>query len=155
MRNTTLLTLFLALLYFGAGEASAQCACAPDYVDITPHKEFKLADAVFVGKVAEVKKTDYDRSTGAYTEAVSFEVEKAWKRDLPAVVVITNRVDSCSNGFEEKEEWLVYAYRGRGDTLVTGCCCSRTRTLSRAGEDLREFESKGEKPRKIIKAVDR
>ena len=152
MRKTVLLILLLGIFCFGGIDTFAQCACAPEYVNITPHKEFKFANVVFIGKVIEVKKTAQDKNTGDYTEIVTFNLKKAWKRDLEAIVVITNRIDFCFNGFAEKEEWLVYAYKNQDGTLGTYCCCSRTKPLSKADEDLKEFEEKGERPRKIIKA---
>lgn len=141
--------LFIGLFYFGASETFAQCACAPQYVDITPNKEFKLADAVFIGKVIEIKKTARDKDTGNYVEAVKFEVKKAWKQDLDPFVIIRNKIQGCINGFDENEEWLVYAYKKQGGTLATHCCCSRTRLLSKATEDLKEFEAKAEQQTKI------
>jgi hypothetical protein len=148
MRTIILLTLFLGLFYFGADETYAQCTCIPEYVDITAHNKFKFAHVVFIGKVIEMKKSARDKD-GDYTEIVTFRVSKAWKRDLEPAVVITNRIDGCLNGFEEKEDWLVYAYKDRDGALGTYCCCSRTKPLSKAGEDLKEFEERGEKPKKI------
>ena len=146
MRKSILLLLLLGSFHAGARDTSAQCACATEYRDITPHKEFNLADAVFIGKVIEIKKTARDKDTGGYVETVKFEVTKAWRRDLETFVVITNKIRGCINGFEENEEWLVYAYESKGGTLGTYCCCSRTRPLAKASEDLKEFEAKGERP---------
>ena len=44
-----------------AGEARAQCSCPDEYVNITPRAEFKLAHAVFVGKVVSVNKGPRDK----------------------------------------------------------------------------------------------
>ena len=149
MRKTVRVLSLLSILYFGASETFAQCSCVAEYRDITPHKEFKLADAVFIGKVIEIKKTDRDKDTGSYVETVKFEVTKAWKQDLDAFVIIQNKIQGCVNGFDENEVWLVYAYKQQDGRLGTYCCCSRTRLLSKAAEDLKEFEVKGESPTKI------
>jgi hypothetical protein len=154
MRKSVLLLSVLGLLFTGAGETFAQCACAPEYIDIAPHKELKLADAVFTGKVVEVRKSARDEGTGSYVETVKFEVRRAWKRDLEAFVTITNEIQGCANGFGENEEWLVYAYEQEDGILSTGCCCSRTRLLSEAAEDLKEFEAKGVQPTKVRRPQD-
>jgi hypothetical protein len=152
MRKTIRILLLLGLFYSGASVTFAQCSCVAERRDITPHKEFELADAVFIGKVIEIKKTARDKDTGSYVETVKFEVRKAWKQDLDSLVIIQNKVQGCINGFDENEEWLVYAYKKQDGALGTYCCCSRTKPLSKAGEDLKEFEERGERPRKIIKA---
>ena len=148
MRKTFLPLLLLGLLCAGAGDSFAQCTCAAEYRDITPLKEFKLADVVFVGKVIEIKESPRDKDN-RYVETVKFEVGKAWKQDLERIVTITNTIRGCVKGFEEGEEWLVYAHQRRDGTLGTGCCCSRTGRLAKAAEDLREFEAEGLQPTKI------
>jgi hypothetical protein len=149
MRKAIQILLLLGLFYFGASETFAQCSCVAERRDITPRKEFKLADAVFIGKVIEIKQTVRDKDTGSYVETVKFEVRKAWKQDLDPLVIIQNKIQGCVNGFDENEEWLVYAYKKEDGTLGTYCCCSRTRLLSKAAEDLKEFEATGEQPAKI------
>ena len=151
MRKPILIVLFLCSFYFGANQTFAQCTCAPAYRNITPHNEFKLADAVFIGKVIEITKTAPDKDTHSYVETVKFEVKKAWKKDLDTSIIIRNKIRGCINGFNENEEWLVYAYKRQDGTHSTYCCCSRTRRLSKAAEDLKEFETKGEQPTKIRK----
>ena len=151
MRRTILTISFVGLSYFGRSEAIAQCTCAPAYRDITPHNEFKLANVVFIGEVIDIKKAAPDKNTGHYIETVRFKVSKAWKRDLEPSVFITNKIAGCINGFDEREEWLVYAYQNQDGTLGTYCCCSRTKPLSKATEDLKEFKEKGEKPTNILR----
>jgi len=149
MRKTIQILLLLGLFYFGASETFAQCSCVAERRDITPHKEFKLADAVFIGKVIEIKNTARDKDIGSYVETVKFEVKKTWKQDLDHFVIIQNKIRGCINGFEENEEWLVYAYKMQDGALGTYCCCSRTRLFSKAAEDLKEFEANGEQPTNI------
>jgi hypothetical protein len=151
MSKPILIILFLGFSYLGASQTFAQCTCATAYRDITPHNEFKLADAVFIGKVVEIKKTAREENTNSYVETVKFELKKAWKQDLDAFITIRNKIQGCLNGFKENEEWLVYAYKNQDGTLGTYCCCSRTTLLSKAVEDLKEFDAKGEQPTKIRK----
>jgi hypothetical protein len=149
MRKIVLAVLFLGSFCFGVADGLAQCTCAPTYQNIAAQAEFKLADVVFVGKVIEIKNSPPDKATGSYIEVVKFEVTRAWKQDLENLLTITNKVQGCINGFDENEDWLVYAYRHQDGTLGTHCCCSRTQLLSRAAKDLNEFK-KNRKPRKIL-----
>ena len=91
MRKALLLTAIIASAFVLPGEARAQCTCAPDYVNITPQKEFDLAYAVFVGKVLSVTNGPHD-SNDHYVQTVTFNVTKAWKRDLNSTVTITNSI---------------------------------------------------------------
>lgn len=146
MTKSFLLLAILGSAFLANGEARAQCSCVPEYRDITAQKEFSFAYVVFVGKVVAVTNTARDEK-GHYTETVSFQVTKAWKQDLPSDVTITNHIQGCLNGFEQNEEWLVYAYRHADGTLGTYCCCSRTKSLGKAADDLKAFVN--ERPAKI------
>ena len=138
VRNALLLIFIFGAMLLAAGQASSQCTCAEKYVNITARDEFKLADAVFVGKVMAIARTPRDKN-GVYVETVTFRVTAAWKRDLDSSLTITNTIQGCLNGFEENSEWLVYAYLSKNGTLGTHCCCSRTALLAKAGEDLKTF----------------
>ena len=147
MKKSFLLLAIFASTFLADGEARAQCSCVPEYRDITAQKEFTLAHAVFVGKVVAITKSARDEK-GNYIETVSFQVAKAWKHDLPSDLTITNHIQGCMNGFEQNEEWLVYAYKHADGTLGTYCCCSRTTLLGKAADDLKAFSN--EQPAKII-----
>jgi hypothetical protein len=151
MKRLILNLCLIVASVIGAADAIAQCTCVPTYVNITPHNEFKLASVVLIGEILEIKKTDLNMKTGHYTEIIKVKVKKAWKRDIESAVTIRNRVVGCINGFKEKEEWLLYVYKDQDGTLGTYCCCSRTRPVSKAIEDLKEFEEKGEMPAKVFK----
>jgi hypothetical protein len=110
----------------------------PVYVNITPQKEFELAYAVFVGKVVAIRKSPPDKDD-RYIETVTFEVTKAWKRDLDSSLTLVNTIAGCVNGFVENKEWLIYAYRYKDGTLASYCCCTRTTLLARADEDVKAF----------------
>ena len=130
--------------------AVAQCACAQQYIDITPHNEFKLADAVIIGEVLEITKTDEDKKTSRYTELLKVEVKQAWKMDMKSTITLRNTIIGCVNGFKVKESWLLYLYKNKDGSLATYCCCTRTRRLSDADEDLKEFKKKGETPARVL-----
>ncbi len=155
MRTAILIILFVSSLCFGTSEVFAQCSCLPSLKNLTAHKEFKLADVVFVGEVVKIKRTVRDKKTDRYTEIVTFKVKSTWKQNLEEFVIITNEISGCINGFGEKEEWLVYAYKEQNIKFHTRCCCSRTKPLSKADEDLKEFEVKGEKLTTVVKKQNR
>ena len=138
------------MFLFGAPGMLAQCACAKYPHEIKPIEEFNSADAVFIGKVIKLEKSERDEKTGSYIETVVFEVQKVWKTDLPKTVTIVNKIQGCINGFEINEQWLIYAYKKSDKTFGTGCCCSRTTSISKASEDLNEFKKNGEIEMKIL-----
>jgi hypothetical protein len=149
MRNTLFIIAIFSLVLVSAGDARGQCTCAPEYENITAREEFKLADAVFVGKVLAIKNSPRDKDDN-YVETVTFQVSEAWKQDLNSTLTITNTIDFCLNGFKENEEWLVYAYKHQdGVTLGSACCCSRTKSLTRAKDDLKTFAD--DPPAKILR----
>jgi|SRR5215213_795767 len=148
MRNALFIIAVFGSVLFGGGETRAQCTCAPQYVNITAQDEFKLAYAVFVGKVVAIKNTPHDKNDN-YVETVTFQVTKAWKHDLPSNLTLTNTIGGCLNGYKENEEWLVYAYKHRDGTLGSSCCCTRTTLLARAEDDVKTFA--GDSPAKILR----
>jgi hypothetical protein len=156
MRNIIITILFIAAFILGANTASAQCSCVNDRFSV--YDEFKYSDAVFVGKVVDVKKiegsknTDKTTNTDYYEFQVRFKIKKAWKNDLTETITITNTDDDSSH-FEIDESYLVYAKVRYDDGVLrahTGCC-TRTKRLSEATKELQEFEANGEKPTRIIK----
>ena len=149
MRNALLVMAVFGSILFSVSEMRAQCSCAREYVNITAPAEFKLAHAVFAGKVIAVEKTPTEKN-GEYTETVTFQVSKAWKQDLNSTLVLKNRIQGCLNGFRENDEWLVYVYKSQSGTLGSYCCCSRTNLLARAGEDLKALA--GYEPAKVVPA---
>jgi len=151
MRKTLLFIAMFGSTLLTANETQAQCTCIPTYVDITPRNEFNLAYAVFVGKVVAIKKSQRDKNDN-YVETTTFEVTKAWKQDVNSTVTIVNEIHGCFNGFEKNEEWLIYAYKNQDGTLGTYCCCSRTRKLANADDDLKTFAD--DPPTKVLRPQD-
>ena len=64
---------------------------------------------------------------------------KTCKQDLPASLTISKRSDGCINGWKENEGWLVYLYKPKDGKLTIYCCCTRTRPLDKAEEDVKAF----------------
>jgi hypothetical protein len=138
MRNALLVIAILGSILLTASETRAQCTCSERYVNITARDEFNLAYAVFVGKVVAIENTPRDRNDH-YVETVTFQVTKAWKHDVNSNLTITNTIQGCVNGFKENGEWLVYAYKSQDGKLGSYCCCSRTRLLAKADDDVKTF----------------
>jgi len=147
MRDTFVFIAIFGSILLTANETCAQCTCVPTYVNITARNEFNLAYAVFVGKVVAIKNTPPDKNN-QYVQTVTFQVTRAWKHDVNSSLIITNRIEGCINGFEKNEEWLVYAYKNQDGTLGTYCCCSRTRLLANADDDVKTFVD--DPPAKIL-----
>lgn len=101
----------------------------------------------FVGKVVAIENTPPDNNDH-YVQTVTFQVTRAWKHDVDSNLTITNRIDVCLTGFERNEEWLVYVYKRKDGTFETYCCCSRTRVLAKADDDLKTFVD--DPPAKIL-----
>jgi hypothetical protein len=158
--------LFGVLLAFtctyGGRDTFAQCDCAGKVSnDIrgsrysTAYEELKNSDAVFLGQVVEMKMIDRKpirEGANNYEVEIKFRVEKAWRRDLNEYVTLREYSDGCIIGFDIADRWLVYAYLDDDKIFRTGYC-TRTRVIYKNIEkDLKEFEERGEKQTKIIKA---
>src|ERR1044072_1735541 len=138
MRHTLLFIAIFGPILLSANETSAQCTCAPAYVNITARDEFNLAHTVFAGKVVAIKNTPPDKNDH-YFQTVTFLVSRAWKHDVNSNLIITNEIVGCLNGFKQNEEWLVYAYKNKDGTLQAYCCCTRTTLLTKADADMKTF----------------
>jgi hypothetical protein len=118
----------------------------------TPTGELKRSAAVFTGTVIDVTKPRPDEHTEGgrvvYEDQlyvyVKFRVEKAWKGVGKSQLTITIRAEreeyGCGYDFQAGT-YLVYADgigRGRAQKLWIGCC-TRTRRIEEAGEDLRKL----------------
>ena len=158
MRSIVIIILLACTIILGTSTAFSQCgSCIDDYFSV--YDEFKGSKAVFIGKVIEIKKIEESKNTDTATNIdyyefkVKFEVQTAWKNNLPETIIITN-IGSKNSDFKLGESYLVYAYDRHYDKenlrAHTGCC-SRTKLLSEAEEDLQEFKNKGEKPTSIIR----
>jgi len=161
MRKLILAICFISAFIFGALEVNAQCDCIGgnrenDYRGsgyATAYQEFEKSEAIFVGEFVEMKKIERPpafKSDFPYEYEIKFKVKKAWKKNLEEFISLRYWA-GCLIGFKEGEEYLVYAFVHEG--LLRTNYCSRTRLLSKAAVDLKEFEERGEKPRDIIKAL--
>ncbi len=144
MRKLFLGICAVAIFALGFVETKAQCMCAtvPGSSFYSPSKALETSDVVFTGKITEVQK-----GSSANEEKVTFKIKSVWKKDVGEKFTLTTHRDSCGFFGKVGDEYLVYAYK-RKETFTTNGC-TRTNSLENAGEDLKEFEEKGEKPIKI------
>lgn len=148
MKNLLFLAVAAAVLSIVLADPVSACSCIPP---AAPAKALEQADAVFSGKVLKIKreKSVYKKDTGvqpgpvgglfASVEAV-FEVDKTWKgTDKKTVSVFTaSNSAACGFDFQTGRSYLVYASRDDRQRLIT-TLCTRTKSLSAAGEDLKEI----------------
>jgi hypothetical protein len=154
--------LLISASAFGARDAYAQCCCMINVSEdirgsryATAYEELKNSDAVFYGQVVEMKmiaRKPVREGGDNYEVEIKFKVERAWRRDLDEYITIREYSDGCGIGFSVASRWLVYASLGDDKNLRTSYC-TRTRAADRnVDKDFKEFEEKGEKQTKIIKA---
>jgi len=129
MRRT--LIMLFALLAFTLFNPTAALACkcaAPP----APKKALEQAKAVFAGKVTKIEKAP------EYGRLIHFAVSKTWKGvDKKTVTVKTGMGGGdCGYGFTKGKAYLVYCY---GKKELSTNVCTRTRSLDRAQEDLKEI----------------
>jgi hypothetical protein len=160
-RRSILPIFFFGVILFGAFVANAQCECVGgkpenDYrgnpLYPTAYDEFKGSEAVFVGEFIDENRIEiappYKGYSFSYEYQVKFRVETAWKTKLREFVTVRMNAN-CVIGFKKGDKYLVYALGGTNHLLRIKYC-SRTRLLTKASDDLREFEANGEKPRRIL-----
>lgn len=117
----------------------------------TPSEELKRATSVFSGKVTETQRrkiTDSsDEDFGAERLYVKLKVDKWWKGSGNNEVILRTSTVYFPNGtskefgedffFNTYQNYLVYAFYYKGTLGTSGC--TRTRELSKAGDDLKEL----------------
>ncbi len=129
--------LFIAIIVFALMALSAGNALACSCVERLPCQAYGEASAVFVGTVIDsriitIKQANYGRSR----RAVRLSVDSAFRGVKGLEVEVTTGLGGgdCGFGFVPTQQYLVYASEHEGK-LSTGIC-SRTRSISRAAEDL-------------------
>jgi len=131
-----LIILATVIVFFVlSGKEVFACSCLVDNEPSNVEQiqtSYGKADAVFYGKVIEVKRqTVKDESPGASYQnlRVKFKVEKSWKGQTTREIIVRTASSSAACGFLFKagQRYLVYASRS-GDGLQT-TNCSRTSAL--------------------------
>ena len=153
---------FIFTFAFGVQDTFAQCCCFENVSEDFPgsrystaYEELKNSDAVFYGQVVEIKMIAPKpvlKGESNYEIEIKFRVEKAWRRDLNEFVTLRETYDGCIMGFSITARWLVYANLDEDKNFRTGFCTRTRSVLKNVDKDFKEFEEKGEKQTKIIKA---
>jgi len=140
----------VSVLSIGAHSAFGQCTCWPPHR--TLQEDFQRADVVFIGKVVEMQTNTMEQGDSSET-VVKVEVKKTWKEDLERFVIVKDFSEKgVTHGIELNEEWLFYAHKltDQGNDFLAWGCCSRTKLLSKAEEDLKQFRKMKAGPKKIL-----
>ncbi len=130
--------LILALItgwFVTAPAKSFACSCIPPG---TPAKALAGATAVFTGTVVDIKEPFRPMSSLDLVE-VTFQVGTVWKGPLDKTLMASTAISgaSCGFRFQEGHDYIVYAWGEESDLRVG--LCSRTGSLSHAGEDLKQL----------------
>jgi hypothetical protein len=138
MISTPKYFLFAALIVFLIipTEINA-CSCAGSG---SPCEAYGNASAVFTGIVTGRSFIQIKDGGDEYSQLkVSFSIEQNFRGIAGSVTeVITGLGDfDCGFHFERGERYLVYAHRIEEDKRLYTSICTRTRSLSEAGEDLK------------------
>lgn len=135
--NSVLLSfLVLSIMTIIIPSSVYACSCIQKQ---TVEAEFSRSEAVFAGRVLEVKEQRH--LDGSMTKAALFEVSQIWKGVSESQIIIHTGSGGgdCGFDFEKDKEYLVYAQPstmyGNKKLLIT-IICDRTNVLAQAQEDL-------------------
>jgi len=135
--NSILMTfLVLSIMTIFIPSTVYACSCARPQ---TVEAQFSRSEAVFAGRVLEVKEQRY--LNGSMTKAALFEVSHIWKGGPESQIIIHTGSGGgdCGFNFEDGKEYLVYAHPstmyGDKELLIT-IICDRTNVLDQTQEDL-------------------
>lgn len=130
--SIALVMLLVGLWIIAQPGRSHACSCIEPG---TPSEALEGSAAVFSGRVVAI---DDRLALGSSLDPliVEFDVDTVWKGSLRQRIQLKTASDSASCGysFVEGVEYLVYSRNGSEASL-----CSRTRPLSKAGDDLAEL----------------
>lgn len=122
-------TATLGAVALGAWAGAAQaCSCAPPPA---PKIALEQSAAVFVGKATKME-------AAGFNNRFQFSVSKKWKGIEGNTALIVSASDSaaCGINFEPDRDYLVYAYKMKGDDQLRTNLCTRTARLSDAAADV-------------------
>ena len=147
MKSVIFLASFASLLIQNNVAIANRC-----FMHGSVKEEFKIATAVFSGKVVSeeyrpVTSSAGDQPEGSEVLTVKLSVDRYWKGNVGDEVDMYTTVTKLPGGliqsyaedfhFELGEEYLIYAF-GPSDKLRTNVC-KRTAKIERAKDDLREL----------------
>jgi hypothetical protein len=133
--STTLATAALfgcATLWCAPASA---CSCSV----LTPNDAYAQADAVFEGRVLEVRAPAADAGGHGASRSVRLQVVRAWKGIAGEQIEVATAVGSTACGYDFAADQSYFVYAANRDGKLAVSLCSRTRPMAEAGEDLRRL----------------
>ena len=126
----------MLLLFAGSPYVAFSCSCA----DPSVREKFRQANAVFVGKIVEVKPSAETKADFRYfPQVVTFTVKQQWKgARKPEIVVLvsTDWQGMCGDlDLIVGESYLIYAHRKNG-RLIVHRDCGPSMPLRYAAQDM-------------------
>ena len=117
------------------------CSCAPPPA---PKIALQQSVAVFVGRVMKVAPIQSDNPIYAGNK-YQFTVSKKWKGVVGNSVSIVSASNSaaCGINFDSDRDYLVYAFKNKGDDQLRTNLCTRTKRAADAAADLAELGAPG------------
>ncbi|QOR64775.1 hypothetical protein IM538_13000 [Cytobacillus suaedae] len=143
-----LLSCLVVLCFSMAFYPSSQVMACDCYVPETAHEALEKADAVFKGKVLQLKK---ERIKGETYNVALFSVSETWKGINETQVTVFTDWTSCHFNFEVGKEYLLYPNKLKGELNVIDC--GRSAETQFAANDLLEL-GKGGEPKNIVQLED-
>jgi len=130
MTRLFILPSTLLALVFTVNHTAFACSCVPPP---EPKKALEGSVAVFSGKVTKV---EIDEKK--FRKEVTIEVQTVWKGAEKKTLVVgtASQGSLCGYSFKKGESYLLYCY---GKKSLSTNICSRTKLLSKAGDDIKEL----------------
>jgi hypothetical protein len=128
-----MITIAAVAMFFAYPTCAYACSCVPPG---SPAEELGRSDAVFLGKVVDVKTPSGPITSSADSTSATLEISTVWKGQVAQTITLTTPGSSASCGvtFEQGKEYVVYAQVSDG--VLSTTLCSRTRPAGDAAEDV-------------------
>jgi hypothetical protein len=133
MKRLLLITFFLL---FGNVSVPA-CVCSDNGPSVC--ESYGNAHSVFIGSVRaveRVKKMDDLFHEVVDSQRADVQVERVFKGNLPAKVVLRTHGSDCDPEYKEGERWLFFAYHSKTAGIWEIAYCDRSTLVEHANDDL-------------------
>ena len=129
---------FVMLTVLSFPRPASACSCLQTSVT----DAFAQADVVFTGRVVSIRLGN-PLEPGVISTAdpvlIALDVSGYWKGPVSRVITVTTRRSemSCGFTFQTGRDYLIYAYKGEAGRTTD--LCSRTRSVTKAADDLKSL----------------
>lgn len=131
VRKIIITVLCLQIILVAIPMRASACDC---YVPDNALEGLEKSDAVFTGKVKDIKKT---KINGEAYYAVLIEVDRTWKGIKESQIIVYTDWSSCMFEFQKDEEYLLYSYKNDDKYFVMNC--GRSTTIQYGKEDIAQL----------------